>query len=79
MYKRQAPGLADPEFRTVFGCGREPAVRTARRKRAGCAPSVSYTHLRAHVTVLELVWRLLLEKKNTNTHKHTQHETHTQQ
>ena len=28
--------------------------------------SVSYTHLRAHETVLELVCRLLLEKKNTN-------------
>ena len=29
--------------------------------------SVSYTHLRAHETVLELVCRLLLEKKNTQT------------
>ena len=28
---------------------------------------VSYTHLRAHETVLELVCRLLLEKKNTST------------
>ena len=28
--------------------------------------SVSYTHLRAHETVLDLVCRLLLEKKNTN-------------
>ena len=27
--------------------------------------SVSYTHLRAHETVLDLVCRLLLEKKNT--------------
>ena len=26
--------------------------------------SVSYTHLRAHETVLDLVCRLLLEKKN---------------
>ena len=32
--------------------------------------SVSYTHLRAHETVLDLVCRLLLEKKNTkNTEK----------
>ena len=32
-----------------------------------CPPaSVSYTHLRAHETVLELVCRLLLEKKNTH-------------
>ena len=27
---------------------------------------VSYTHLRAHETVLDLVCRLLLEKKNSN-------------
>ena len=29
----------------------------------GCVP-VSYTHLRAHETVLDIVCRLLLEKKN---------------
>ena len=29
------------------------------------AEPVSYTHLRAHETVLDLVCRLLLEKKNT--------------
>ena len=28
-------------------------------------PTVSYTHLRAHETVLDLVCRLLLEKKTT--------------
>eukprot|EP00657_Telonema_sp_P-1_P001386 TRINITY_DN1337_c0_g1_i1.p1 TRINITY_DN1337_c0_g1~~TRINITY_DN1337_c0_g1_i1.p1 ORF type:complete len:126 (-),score=35.92 TRINITY_DN1337_c0_g1_i1:72-449(-) len=30
---------------------------------------VSYTHLRAHETVLDLVCRLLLEKKKKNTYK----------
>ena len=30
---------------------------------------VSYTHLRAHETVLDLVCRLLLEKKNKNKKK----------
>ena len=30
---------------------------------------VSYTHLRAHETVLDLVCRLLLEKKNKNKEK----------
>ena len=30
--------------------------------------AVSYTHLRAHEPVLDLVCRLLLEKKNTTTH-----------
>ena len=36
------------------------------RRLAGLAPyvPVSYTHLRAHETVLDLVCRLLLEKKN---------------
>ena len=34
----------------------------------GAADPVSYTHLRAHETVLDLVCRLLLEKKKT---KHT--------
>ena len=38
--------------------------------------TVSYTHLRAHETVLDLVCRLLLEKKNNN-NTHTQHTTHT--
>ena len=32
---------------------------------------VSYTHLRAHETVLDLVCRLLLEKKNTSNHDST--------
>ena len=31
--------------------------------------SVSYTHLRAHETVLDLVCRLLLEKKKNKTEK----------
>ena len=33
------------------------------------ATAVSYTHLRAHETVLELVCRLLLEKKKTKNTK----------
>ena len=32
------------------------------------AGPVSYTHLRAHETVLDLVCRLLLEKKKNNIH-----------
>ena len=34
--------------------------------------AVSYTHLRAHETVLDLVCRLLLEKKKTKTKKSKQ-------
>ena len=33
--------------------------------------AVSYTHLRAHETVLDLVCRLLLEKKKYNTYTET--------
>ena len=33
---------------------------------ADAVDAVSYTHLRAHETVLDLVCRLLLEKKNNN-------------
>ena len=41
---------------------------------------VSYTHLRAHETVLDLVCRLLLEKKNTTkkTQKNKIHKTATE-
>ena len=35
------------------------------------ALAVSYTHLRAHETVLDLVCRLLLEKKKKKTHNVT--------
>ena len=48
-------------------------------KRLTIYETVSYTHLRAHETVLDLVCRLLLEKKTTNkttTHTHNTH-THT--
>src|SRR5665811_2472667 len=41
-----------------------------RSLRFGSRP-VSYTHLRAHETVLDLVCRLLLEKKKTNDYLHT--------
>ena len=37
----------------------------------GLTLPVSYTHLPAHETVLDLVCRLLLEKKTTHMHMHT--------
>src|SRR5665811_1412973 len=40
-----------------------------RRKILSITDSVSYTHLRAHETVLDLVCRLLLEKKKKKKHK----------
>ena len=47
-------------------CGQRcAAVGGEPRTNERTAPSVSYTHLRAHETVLDLVCRLLLEKKKT--------------
>mgnify|MGYP003379484333 CR=1 FL=1 len=40
------------------------SVVPVKRSHSVCAQAVSYTHLRAHETVLDLVCRLLLEKKN---------------
>ena len=50
-----------PRAGTVFTATAAPAL-TARK---ASITSVSYTHLRAHETVLDLVCRLLLEKKKT--------------
>ena len=44
-----------------------PAERDAVMARFLSGTAVSYTHLRAHETVLDLVCRLLLEKKKHNT------------
>ena len=43
-------------------------ITSVRRNRAPQIRSVSYTHLRAHETVLDIVCRLLLEKKKNSTH-----------
>ena len=48
-----------------YGADYEVDVRVA--SRALTEKAVSYTHLRAHETVLDLVCRLLLEKKKTTT------------
>ena len=63
----QAAGCKSVIFRTswVFGARGENFAKTilrlAHEKRT--LNAVSYTHLRAHETVLDLVCRLLLEKK----------------
>ena len=56
-YAKGVPGEIDIEKITMA----EILTRTAERY----PDTVSYTHLRAHETVLDLVCRLLLEKKNT--------------
>src|SRR5665811_516549 len=58
---RCSEGRAD-DLRTDRGIDRWPARTPA----PTVGPPVSYTHLRAHETVLDLVRRLLLEKKKKN-------------
>eukprot|EP00657_Telonema_sp_P-1_P003053 TRINITY_DN17182_c0_g1_i1.p2 TRINITY_DN17182_c0_g1~~TRINITY_DN17182_c0_g1_i1.p2 ORF type:complete len:104 (+),score=27.38 TRINITY_DN17182_c0_g1_i1:145-456(+) len=57
-----AAGVTNPGGTTIFadGCPDSPGAEMR---------SVSYTHLRAHETVLDLVCRLLLEKKKYNRKK----------
>mgnify|MGYP003381551013 CR=1 FL=1 len=67
VYKRQVASDVDRALdrravEVARGAGRHPDVV----QRDG-ADAVSYTHLRAHETVLDLVCRLLLEKKKTHT------------
>ena len=49
---------------TVSAVGADQDDRWVGRRVTGDTMPVSYTHLRAHETVLDLVCRLLLEKKN---------------
>ena len=56
------PGIRQPETEQRARGQRGQGAKEADRARWG--GSVSYTHLRAHETVLDIVCRLLLEKKN---------------
>ena len=65
VYKRQNMGscyLREGSARTAIAHYQRAATRSPKMYQA---QAVSYTHLRAHETVLDLVCRLLLEKKNT--------------
>ena len=73
---------ADPKAATVVA----KAIRDLAGTGSGTLPpitasfdvgtrAVSYTHLRAHETVLDLVCRLLLAKKKNTQHTHTQQHT----
>mgnify|MGYP007112059935 CR=1 FL=1 len=66
VYKRQAFDEPPVDFQRVQ---REQAQATQGRVAHAeivHGDAVSYTHLRAHETVLDLVCRLLLEKKKKN-------------
>ena len=49
-----------------IGQGRRQCIGVAKRGEQTVYAPVSYTHLQAHETVLDLVCRLLLEKKKTS-------------
>ena len=61
--RRDTLGVLQIEHRVTHRTQRHAAVFAGKE---AAVPPVSYTHLRAHETVLDLVCRLLLEKK-----KHT--------
>ena len=68
VYKRQRPQRDDRRIEVLIECGPLEAIRIDRRRIIVVVDphilvAVSYTHLRAHETVLDLVCRLLLEKK----------------
>ena len=66
VYKRQAHDQ-NIAIRQDAGDEVQLHLQTASQAVAGEGVGpVSYTHLRAHETVLDLVCRLLLEKKQTN-------------
>ena len=72
MYKRQP--YASPD--RAGECGAEAIAPITAPRVTQTSPNtviaVSYTHLRAHETVLDLVCRLLLEKEHQNNIKLTE-------
>ena len=58
--------LAGTALRPIQRLTRTAQVIGTERNFSRRVEPVSYTHLRAHETVLDLVCRLLLEKKNHN-------------
>ena len=77
VYKRQGLSVVGvvPPYLQPLRLGRvKEAVERGLLQRLQAGPPhepVSYTHLRAHETVLDLVCRLLLEKKKTINNIHT--------
>ena len=63
VYKRQAPVIAKRSASATTSRSSATGRSGGSARRQSCSRSVSYTHLRAHETVLDLVCRLLLEKK----------------
>ena len=63
VYKRQLAGWAGRRRHDAVGRHANADSGQPDRRELHVPDPVSYTHLRAHETVLDLVCRLLLEKK----------------
>ncbi|WDT36779.1 hypothetical protein PVA38_11040 [Streptococcus pneumoniae D39] len=75
MYKRQVTIVQKEVQRSAAyfeGIEASRPLQFLQNKQPSVEP-VSYTHLRAHETVLDLVCRLLLEKKKINISEPTIH------
>ena len=57
--------MTDPKMIDSMMKMADPKMMDSYMKMATDPKTVSYTHLRAHETVLDIVCRLLLEKKKT--------------
>ena len=66
VYKRQKDDKKTTELGTINITGEGDRLGTGNIIQEEGTKAVSYTHLRAHETVLDLVCRLLLEKKQRN-------------
>ena len=73
MYKRQADEGATPATIAVIDGRIKIGLSPQQREALARTEAVSYTHLRAHETVLDLVCRLLLEKKQDKNTEPTRH------
>ena len=72
---RSRSTMPRPSSQRACRCWRETVVSVSGKEQLGLDPkvtgscAVSYTHLRAHETVLDIVCRLLLETKKITTKK----------
>ena len=69
VYKRQLPVHDHAEGVHLVAAAEQAPPRGELEEDDAEREAVSYTHLRAHETVLDLVCRLLLEKKKNNNTK----------